>query len=425
MARNANPSYTGAPMKIDVDPVPIRVPGFRFAGVACGLKESGNRDVAVIASAVPAIAAAAFTTNRVQAAPVVLGRPRAAAGRLQAIVVNSGNANAYTGRDGLATAHAMCRTAARALAIPETLVLPSSTGRIGVPPPREQLCRGVEAACAALSPDGFHDALAGIMTTDAFPKFAAETLLIGDREVTVAGMAKGAGMIAPRVLLAGRPVPTHATTLAYVLSDAAVSVAALRRALQAALPQSFNAIVVDGDTSTNDTVAVLANGLAANPSLSASSREFPELCGAVVRVLQNLARKIVKDGEGATKVIDIRVHGAKTRRDAERVADAIARSPLCKAAFFGGDPYTGRIVCAAGYSGATFDPAKLDVYLDDVQVVRGGREIVTRVERAAAAVVQRPEFTLTLHLHAGHAIAHRMAADLTLDYVKFNSDYRT
>lgn len=412
-------------MKLDVAPTPIRIPGFRFAGVACGLKESGARDVAVIASAVPAAAAAAFTTNRVQAAPVVVGRPRAAAGRLQAVVVNSGNANAYTGREGLATAQAMCRTAARTLGISEELVLPSSTGRIGVPPPRDRVCGGVAAACAALSPAGFHDALAGIMTTDAFPKFAIEGLVIDGREVTVAGMAKGAGMIAPRMMLAGRSVPAHATTLAYVCTDAAVSAAALRRALTAALPQSFNAIVVDGDTSTNDTVVLLANGCAGNRPLAAGAGPFPEFCGAVGRVLQRLARQIVKDGEGATRVVDIRIRGARSRPDAERVADAIARSPLCKAAFFGGDPYTGRIVCAAGYSGAAFDPAKLDMFLDDVQVVRRGRETVARVEARAAAVVARPEFTLTLHLHAGEATAYRMASDLTVDYVRFNSDYRT
>jgi len=412
-------------MKVDVAQTPIRIPGFRFAGAACGLKDSGNPDVAVIASAVPAVAAAAFTTNRVQAAPVVVGRPRAAAGRLQAVVVNSGNANAYTGRAGIAVARAMCRTAAKALGIPEALVLPSSTGRIGVTPPSDRICRGVAAACAALSPDGFHDALAGIMTTDAFPKFSVDAVVIGGREVTVAGMAKGAGMIAPRMLLAGRSAPAHATTLAYVCTDAAVSVPALRRALETALPQSFNAIVVDGDTSTNDTVALLANGFAGNPPLTAAAKAFPAFCGAVVRVLHDLARQVVKDGEGATKLVDIRVRGARTRRDAERVADAIARSPLCKAAFFGGDPYTGRIVCAAGYSGAVFDPARLDMFLDDVQVVRAGREIVGRVEAKAAAVVQRAEFTLTLHLHAGTATAHRMASDLTVDYVRFNSDYRT
>jgi glutamate N-acetyltransferase/amino-acid N-acetyltransferase len=406
-------------MKVRVRQIPIRVPGFRFAGVRCGLKESRKRDVAVIASDVPAAAAAAFTTNRVKAAPVLVGIERAKVGRLQALVINSGNANAYTGRDGVALAREMCAIVARALGINERLVIPSSTGRIGVPVPRDRVRKGVRDACRHLSPDGFHDALEGIMTTDAFPKFATEGMVVDGREVTIAGMTKGAGMIAPRMTL------PHATNLTYVMTDVAASPAALRRVLKVALPQSFNAAVVDGDTSTNDTLVLLANGLARNRQLTPSARAFPEFCAAVTRVLTTLARMVVKDGEGATKLIDIRVHGARSVRDAERVADTIARSPLCKAAFFGGDPYTGRIICAAGYSGAVFDPQKVDVYLDDIQVVRRGEEIVGRVERRAAAVVQRPEFTLTIHLHAGNAVAHRFTSDLSLDYVRFNSAYRT
>jgi glutamate N-acetyltransferase/amino-acid N-acetyltransferase len=195
--------------------------------------------------------------------------------------------------------------------------------------------------------------------------------------------------------------------------------------LRIALPQSFNAIVVDGDTSTNDTVVLLANGVAGNRRLTPAARAFPEFCGAVTRILQSLARQIVKDGEGATKVVDIRVRGARSGRDAARVADTIARSPLCKTAFYGSDPYAGRIVCAIGYSGAALDPDRMDVYLDDVQVVRRGVETVGAVERRAAAVARRAEFTLTIHLHDGNATAHRVTSDLSLDYVRFNSDYRT
>jgi glutamate N-acetyltransferase/amino-acid N-acetyltransferase len=407
-------------MKLSVRRASIRVPGFRFAGVRCGIKDSGKRDVALIVSDVPAAAAAAFTTNRVKAAPVLVGIDRARAGLLQAVVINSGNANAYTGRDGLAMARRMCALVAAELGIAERLVLPSSTGRIGVPLPRHKIEAGIRAACCGLRPDAFHDALDGIMTTDAFPKFASEGVVIDGRESIVAGMSKGAGMIAPRMALAG-----HATNLTYVLTDAAVSAAALRRALRIALPQSFNAIVVDGDTSTNDTAVLLANGVAGNRRVTPGAAPFAEFCGAVTRVMQRLARMVVADGEGATKVIDIRVHGGRTVRDAARVADTIARSPLCKTAFYGGDPYAGRIVCAAGYSGAVFDPQKLDVYFDDVQVVRRGTEIVGPIERRAAAVVRQAAFTLTLHLHAGVATAHRMASDLSVDYVRFNSDYRT
>ncbi len=405
-------------MKVDVEQVPVRVPGFRFGGVACGLKASRKRDIALIVSEVPATAVAAFTTNRVQAAPVLLGKERLRGGRAQAVLVNSGNANAYTGRDGLRIAREMCRLAARGLGIAERLVIPSSTGRIGVQLPQATVRRGVRAACKDLSADGFHRALEGMMTTDSFPKFAVEGLTIDGRDITVAGLAKGAGMIAPRMA-------PHATLLGYVLTDARVSRPALRRILELALPQSFNAAVVDGDTSTNDTVVLLANGVAGNRTLTANAREFPALAGAVARIMRRLARMLVKDGEGATKVIDINVRGARNVADAERVADAIARSPLCKAAFYGGDPYTGRIVCAAGYSGAVFDPGRLDVFLDDVPVVRRGVEIVGRVEKRAARVVGQPEFSLTLDLHAGRAVGHRMASDLSVDYVRFNSDYRT
>ena len=402
-------------MKLDVVRTPVRVPGFRFAGVACGLKASGKRDIALIASDRPAAAAGVFTTNRVKAAPVVVGQERVKRGRVQAVLVNSGNANAYTGRDGERLARELTALAARRLGIEERLVVPSSTGRIGVQLPRARVRRGVLAATRALRPDGFFDALEGMMTTDAFPKFGVERLRLDGRPVTVAGLAKGAGMIAPHM----------ATLLVYVLTDAAVSRPALRRVLMRALPQSFNAIVVDGDMSTNDTVLLLANGAAGNRPLTERSPGFGALSASVARLMHQLARMIVRDGEGGTKLIDIVVRGARTARDAGRVADAIARSPLCKTAFFGGDPYAGRIVCAAGYSGAVFDPAKLDIYLDDVRIVDRGVEVVRRVERRASRVAAKPEFRLTLDLHAGTGAAMRMASDLTTDYVRFNSDYRT
>jgi glutamate N-acetyltransferase / amino-acid N-acetyltransferase len=405
-------------MKVEVEPIPIRVPGFRFGAAACGLKENGKRDVGLIVSDVPATAAGAFTSNRVQAAPVQVGKERIRGGRAQAVLVNSGNANAYTGRDGLRVARELCALVAHRLSIEEALVIPSSTGRIGVPLPRAAIRRGVCAACDDLGADGFHRTLEGMMTTDAFPKFAVENIVLDGREVTVAGMAKGAGMIAPRLL-------PHATLLSYILSDARVSRAALRKTLALALPQSFNVAVVDGDTSTNDTVLLLANGVAGNRTVTLTGRQFAVFAGAMGRVMRVLARMLVKDGEGASKVVDIAVRGARNVADAERVADAIARSPLCKAAFFGGDPYAGRIVCAAGYSGAIFDPSRLDVYLGDVQVVRRGVEVVRRVEKRAAEVAALPEFSLTIDLHAGRSVAHRMASDLTVDYVRFNADYRT
>ena len=402
-------------VKIAVRKTKVTVPGYRFGGVACGLKESGKRDVGLIVSDQPANAAAVFTTNRVVAAPVTIGRKHVAGGRVQAVLVNSGNANAYTGRDGLRVARAMTRRLARRLAIEETLVFPSSTGRIGCPLPRRHVELGVDAAVDDLTADGFHRALEGIMTTDAFPKFAAETIRVGKRQVKIAAMAKGAGMIAPNM----------ATMLAYMMTDAAVSPAALRRVLRMVLPESFNSIVVDGDMSTNDTVLLMANGIAGNKVIDGGSPQFKCFAEAVSRVACTLARMIVKDGEGATRVVDVVVEGARSHDDAAKVANAIARSPLCKTAFYGGDPYTGRIVCAAGYSGAVFDPAKIDIYLDDVQVVDRGIEIVDKVEKLASRVTAKREFSVRVDLHAGRGRAKRMASDLTVDYVRFNSDYRT
>jgi glutamate N-acetyltransferase/amino-acid N-acetyltransferase len=402
-------------VKVTVPRRAIRVPGFRFAGVACGIKQSGRPDVALIVADQPATAAAVFTTNRVAAAPVVLGRQRLRDARLQAVVVNSGNANAYTGAPGMRAARAMTAQVAHGLGIAEGLVVPSSTGRIGVQLPLPKLRRGIAAALAGLSPDAFHDALDAIMTTDAFAKFGERRLRLDGRPVTVAVLAKGAGMIAPNM----------ATLLVYVLTDARLSRTAARQILRLALPRSFNAIVVDGDMSTNDTLLLLANGVAGNRPLTPRDRAFSAFAAEVGGLLREVARMVVKDGEGATRVIDVVVRGARTVADAARVADAIARSPLCKTAFFGGDPYAGRVVCAAGYSGARFDPACLDIHLDDVQIVRRGVEVVRTVERRASRVSAKPEFTLTIDLHAGRAGAERMVSDLTVDYVRFNSDYRT
>jgi glutamate N-acetyltransferase/amino-acid N-acetyltransferase len=407
-------------MKVETQQTRIEVPGFRFAGVKAGLKQSGKRDVALIFSDAPANAAAAFTTNLVKAAPVLIGLERAGAAKLQALVINSGNANAYTGRGGIEVARAMCRVVAEELGIHEKLVIPSSTGRIGVPLPRAQVEAGVRDACRCLSPNAFHDALEAIMTTDAFPKVDVASLQLEGRHITIAGMTKGAGMIAPQMRLA-----SHATNLTYVMTDAAVSPAALRKALGLALPTSFNAIVVDGDTSTNDTAVLLANGFAGNRTVTPGSKGFAKFAEAVSSVMTRLSRMVVKDGEGATKVVDIHVRSARSRRDAQRAADAVARSPLCKAAFYGGDPYMGRVICALGYSGARFDPRRVDIFLNDVQVVRRGEELVGAVETAAAAVTRRDEFALTIHLRAGKASAYRVASDLTVEYVKFNSDYRT
>ncbi|MBI3301113.1 MAG: bifunctional glutamate N-acetyltransferase/amino-acid acetyltransferase ArgJ [Deltaproteobacteria bacterium] len=393
----------------------MTVPGFCFAGVACGIKPSGKKDLALIVSDIPATAVAAFTTNRVKAAPVLVGQERVKSGRLQAVVVNSGNANVSTGQLGLRLARDSCALVGRALGIDEKLVLPSSTGKIGAMPPWDRMQAGIQAACAALSPQGFWNALAGIMTTDAFPKAAVRYITVGGKSVTVAGMAKGAGMINPNM----------ATMLCYVLTDARVEWTALRRVLDQTLAESFNAISVDGDMSTNDTLLLLANGVAGNREIKATGKDFVTFKTAVGQVLRDLARLVVKDGEGATHVVDIIVRGAKNAAEAERVARAVAYSPLVKTAFFGKDPNWGRIACAVGYAGAAVNPDKLDIAIGDVWVGRNGMPTGLETEKQAAAVMQQPEFSVTIDLRLGRGAAHVVTSDLSVGYVRFNSAYST
>lgn len=402
-------------MKIKVTKSSVVVPGFRFAGVACGLKPSGKKDLSLLVSDAPATAVAAFTTNQVTAAPVIIGQEHVRGGRLQAVVVNSGNANASTARPGLTLARDTCKAAGSELGIHPRLVLPSSTGVIGVLPDWKKMQTGIRHAAAALSPRGFWNAVAGIMTTDAFPKVAVRQLRLGGKTVTVAGMAKGAGMINPNM----------ATMLCYVCTDAAVERAALQRTLDDTLPDSFNAISVDGDTSTNDTLVLLANGQAGNRPLTARSRGYAAFRKAVGDILRDLARQCVKDGEGATKVVDVYVRGAKTDADAKRVARAVACSPLVKTAFFGGDPNWGRIACAVGYAGAQLDQHRLAISVGDVPIGQKGMSTGPQNEQRAARIMQQDEFSIDVHLHLGRGQAHVVTSDLSTSYVHFNSAYTT
>ena len=404
-------------MKITVKKSPILIPGFRFSGVSCGLKPSGKKDLSLLVSDVPATAVAAFTTNKVKAAPVAVGEERLRAGRLQAIVVNSGNANASTAQPGLKLARDTCALVGRELAIEAQLVLPSSTGVIGVLPDWKKMQTGISAAAAALSSRGFWNAVAGIMTTDAFPKVATRQVTLNGRTLTIAGMAKGAGMINPNM----------ATMLCYVCTDAAVSRVALQQVLNQTLPDSFNAISVDGDTSTNDTLVLLANGQVGNREITPRSRGYAAFRDAVREVLCSLARMCVKDGEGATKVVDIYVNGAKNRADAEKVARSIAYSPLVKTAFFGGDPNWGRIACAVGYAGAQVDQDRLAISVGDVPIGRNGMSTGPQNEKRAARIMQQDvlQFSIDIHLHLGRGRAHVVTSDLSSGYVHFNSAYTT
>lgn len=402
-------------MKVKVVKRPIVVPGFRFAGVACGLKPSGKKDIALIVSDVPTTTAAAFTTNKVKAAPVVIGQERIRSGRIQAVVINSGNANASTAQPGLQLARDTCVLVGQTLGINERLVIPSSTGKIGVLPMWEKMQAGILSASAALSPHGFWDALAGIMTTDAFPKAVTRQITIDRKPITIAGMAKGAGMINPNM----------ATLLCYVLTDARVERAALQHVLHETLPDSFNGISVDGDTSTNDTLLLLANGVAENHEIRRSGKSGVVFTRAVGEILQELARLVVKDGEGATRVVDIFVRGAKTPADAQKIARTIAYSPLVKTAFFGGDPNWGRIVCAVGYAGAEVKPERLDLAIGEILIGKDGISTGRESEQQAARIMQQAEFSVTLDLHLGRGTAHVVTSDLSVGYVRFNSAYST
>ncbi len=394
--------------------VPTGVPGFRFAGVACGIKQSGRNDLALIVSEGPAAAAAAFTRNRIKSPSITVGAQHMRSGQLQAVVVNSGNANACTGPGGLQDAAAMCAEAGRRLGIDAGRVLPSSTGIIGVRLPMERIARGIAAAAAALSPNTLQDAAHAIMTTDNGPKIAAATCRVGGRTVHLAGIAKGAGMIAPNM----------ATMLCYVLTDAAIAPAALRPMVRRATDATFHAITVDGDTSTNDTVLCLANGVAGNPRITRGGEGEDVLEREMTRVMKELALKIVADGEGTTKLVEIRVDGARTAGEARKVAFTVANSKLVKTAFFGQDPNIGRFMMAIGNAGVPVVEETIDVALGNVKVVRRGLAVGTR-ESAAAKVMQRPSFTVRINLGMGDARTSVWTSDLGHEYVRINSDYRT
>ena len=393
---------------------PSGVPGFRFAGVACGLKQSGRKDLALIASEGPAAAAAVFTKNRVKSPSVTKGAQHVRSGQLQAVVVNSGNANACTGPGGLRDAEAMCAETARHLGIDVRRVLPSSTGIIGVRLPMDKITRGIADAAAALSPAALQDAAQAIMTTDNGPKIAAATCRVGGRAIHIAGIAKGAGMIAPNM----------ATMLCYVLTDAAVTPAMLRPMVRRATDATFHAITVDGDTSTNDTVLCLANGVAGNPRITRGGAGEDVLEREMTRVMKELALKIVADGEGTKKLVEVRVDGARTVAEARKVAFAVANSKLVKTAFFGEDPNIGRFMMAIGNAGVPVVEETIDVALGAVKVVRRGLAVGTR-ESAAAKVMQRPSFTVRISLGMGDAATSVWTSDLGHEYVRINSDYRT
>jgi glutamate N-acetyltransferase / amino-acid N-acetyltransferase len=371
-------------------------------------------DVALIACEPSAVAAGVFTLNRAPAAVVQVARPRLRAGKVDAVLVHAGNANAGTGKDGVRTAEVSTALAGSLLGVAATRVVPCATGRIGVQVPRPRLLRGVRAAVAALDPDGFPAMARAIMTTDAFPKTAVRRVRLGGRTVTLAVAGKGGGMIAPRM----------ATLLVYAMTDARIAPAAARATLRTAVDATLNTITVDGDTSTNDTVLLLASGAAGNAVVRPGSADHRRFTAAVTDALEEIARLMVIDGEGATRLVEVVVRGARSPDDAARVARAIGESMLCKAAFHGSDPNWGRFVMAAGNAGVPIRQDRIDVTIGGVAVSRRGRPRPGALGRAAARM-RRREFTIELDLHLGQGAGRVIASDLSVAYVRFNAEYTT
>jgi glutamate N-acetyltransferase/amino-acid N-acetyltransferase len=386
--------------------------GFEAVGVRCGLKARG-RDLALIYSVAPAAGAGMFTTNRVQAAPVVVSKDRLGRGPLHGIIINSGNANACTGARGYRDAVRMAEDTARALGVPPRSILVCSTGVIGRALPMDKIAAGIGKAVDALRPDGGEEAAAAILTTDTRPKSVAVEFELAGRPVRVGGMAKGSGMIAPHL----------ATMLAFITTDADVGPDLLHSCLVPAVERSFNRVTVDGDTSTNDAVMIMANRQAEAGQIT-RRRGLSQLQAALDWVTARLAREIVQDGEGASKVIEVRVRGAETEREAVRIARSIANSPLVKAALGGGDPNWGRVLAAAGRAGVRFRPDLVDLRLGKVRVVRRGAA-ARHDQAAAAAAVAGPEVLVLLDLNGGEQEAVVWTCDLTAGYVKINAAYHT
>jgi len=391
--------------------------GFRAAGVAAEIKYKGRNDVALIVADEPCAAAAMFTTNKVAAAPVVYDREAVKGGRIQAILANSGCANACTGEQGLKDARLSALVTAGELGIDPRYVLVASTGVIGRPLPMERLLAGMRLAKSALGRTAAHGLAAeqAVMTTDTRPKQACATTVVGGRRVTVGGMSKGSGMIEPNM----------ATMLGFVTTDAAISPAMLRRALFRAVSRSFNKLVVDGDESTNDSVFLLASGKAGNAAIVRPGADFDAFCEALDAVCVSLAKQMAADGEGATKFVTVTVRGAKSQKDADRAARAVAKSPLAKTSWFGKDPNWGRVLAAVGYSGAEAVDGMAEVFYDRTWAYRRGKVADAAQLAKLAKVMEKPSFEVVVDLHLGSFESSVYTCDFSLDYVHINADYTT
>lgn len=389
------------------------VKGFRLAGVSAGIKTNGTLDLALIAADHPVAAAGVFTRNRVRAAPVAISEKRLASGVCQALLVNSGNANACTGKQGHADAVALTRGVSRALGLRPALVLPASTGVIGAPLPRQTIEAAIPSLVSSLSKKGADVFSRAIMTTDRGPKVAHASFTQGATRCRVLGIAKGAGMIHPNM----------ATTLGFVMTDASIKSTTLLTTLRRATEQTFNRATVDGDTSTNDSIYALASGEATSRTGGAGARKFAL---ALEEVLEALAKMIVADGEGAEHLVRIEVHGARTDSDAVQIARTIASSQLVKTAIHGADPNWGRILAAAGRSGVRFNPDHVSIRIGAIEIFREGRPTMPpSTEAKATRAMGKPEYAITVVAGGGRGLGHYWTCDLGHEYVRINADYRT
>ncbi len=394
----------------------MKVKGFSAAAVEAGIRYQNRLDLGLIFSEIPAAAAGVFTAGTVKAAPVLLGMERLRQGKAQAIVVNSGNANACTGEEGMRMARAVGALAAQVLKIDEELVQVASTGVIGAQLDLSPFAAAMPKLAAELSEDGFDELARAIMTTDTLPKTAAAEIMIDGVSVRLFAAAKGSGMI----------MPNMATMLCFAVTDANIAQPVLQAAVSSGADLSFNRITVDGDTSTNDTVLCLANGAAGNALIDESRPEQLALfTEALHGMFQDLAKQIVRDGEGATKLVTIRVEGAATQAEAVNAARTIANSPLVKTAFFGEDANWGRIIAALGRSGAAFQPERVSIAFDDALLVENGFGLGKEAEAAASQVLKNREFSVTVRLGASEFSAEMLTCDLSCDYVKINANYRS
>jgi len=390
----------------------VRVPGFVAGGTACGLKKKGVKDLTLIVSEVPATAAGVFTLNQIVSPTVPISRNALKASKTsRAIIVNSGNANAFTGEQGVKDCEAVVAATAKALGIPVKEVLTASTGVISVPLAVNKIEASIPKLVNRLSPTGWKQAAEGILTTD----LVSKTCAVQYGDIVVGGIAKGSGMIQPNM----------ATMLAFLASNIRIGKPTLQKALKEAVDPTFNCITVDGETSTNDMVLLLANGTAGNPAVKAGSNAYRDFVAALTHVCKTLAFKVVEDGEGATKFVTFKVSGAKTKPQAEQIGKRLANSLLVKTALFGEDPNWGRIISAVGSAGVPIKPEKLEVVLNGAKLVKNGEHVKGVSASALRKKMKNKEITIAVGLHMGKAAAETYTCDLSYDYVRINAEYTT